>query len=263
MCRIYSGPTSSGHESALQEHLSCGQLSGQSAADRSSGSISPLPCLPASWAQPLGPAQCCLLAGLLPAALHTVGPWASSLASVASAQPSYHGSHSLEVPETHRLLIRCSGPSSGWFCLLILPLRITMPSFQEQMMPCWPDPSSLPITRGLQLLPTGKGSSLFYDFGLRHRNYMVCEGVCRQETSWGWTPGCVWTVSLGHRCCREKGIPSVYTQAGRMRHGQDRPRPTCSLEPPQKSPAKISRCMRNEHLSVMTANTLGLFVMMQ
>ena len=63
---------SCGHVSALQEHLSCGQFSDKSAADRTSESIRP----PASWAQPLGPAQCCLLAGLL---LHqlpcsTVGP---------------------------------------------------------------------------------------------------------------------------------------------------------------------------------------------
>lgn len=140
---------------------------------------------------------------------------------------------------------------------MIIPLRITAPPHvQEQMVPSCLDPSSLPSPGVCSSSHTGGGSPCSVTLG-SDIGTACCMSVSAGTRGKLGLDTWVWPVSWAQVCCWEKGTPSVFTQAegGRQVHVQ----PGAS----QLSLAKISRWLRNEHLSVMTANTLGLLVMTQ
>lgn len=73
----------------------------------------------------------------------------------------------------------------------------------------WPNPSSLPITRGFAAPPdTGRVSPLSCDIGLRHGNY-IARGV---SAGWGWTPVCVWAT------LRPLGVARSRASSGLLTH---------------------------------------------
>lgn len=141
--------------------------------------------------------------------------------------------------DAHTHPVRC-------FCLLIIPLRITAPSRSGANGAELARSVLSPHRRVLQLLPHGRGSPCSVTLG-SDRNCMLHERVCRppRQAGAGHLGVCGLSPWAGVAGRRALPVSSLRLGGGRQRPRQ----PGAS----QRGPAKISRCMRNEHLSVMTA----------